>query len=242
MPTRDALRDLQERLAQRLHAVHDPALQASWLAVHAAPPDDDALPCGGRLLLPLAQAGEIFPFVQPHPVPHTRPWFLGVAHLRGGLWGAVDLAGFLADFPAGGNAPARAGLPREGVKVGVTAGANGGANGGGMAQARLVTLHASLGAGAALRIDRLVGLRGADAWCDTSDPHAEAPGACADAPAFFGPRYTDADGRTWQSLDLQALAREPRFLQPAWTPAPASSPIHDAPRTSPCPSPPSSRS
>ena len=227
MPTRDALRDLQERLAQRLHAVHDPALQASWLAVHAAPPDDDALPCGGRLLLPLAQAGEIFPFVQPHPVPHTRPWFLGVAHLRGGLWGAVDLAGFLAEGVAPrrerGVAPGREGPP------------------GAMAQARLVTLHASLGAGAALRIDRLVGLRGADAWCDASDAHD----ACADAsgaPAFFGPRYTDADGRTWQSLDLQALAREPRFLQPAWTPAPASSPIHDAPRTSPCPSPPSSSS
>ncbi len=216
MSTRDALRDLQERLAQRLHATHDPARQAGWLAVIAGPPDDDALPCGGRLLLPLAQAGEIFPFVPPHPVPHTRPWFLGVAHLRGGLWGAVDLAGFLAD----GVSPRREGPP------------------GALAQARLVTLHASLGAGAALRVDRLVGLRGADAWCDVSHACADAPGA----PAFLGPRYTDADGRAWQSLDLQALAREPRFLQPAWTPAPPSSPIHDAPRTSPCPSPPSSRS
>ena len=29
------------------------------------------------------------------PVPHTQPWFAGVANLRGGLHGVVDLAGFL---------------------------------------------------------------------------------------------------------------------------------------------------
>ena len=29
------------------------------------------------------------------PVPHSHPWFLGVANLRGHLHGVVDLAGFL---------------------------------------------------------------------------------------------------------------------------------------------------
>ena len=28
-------------------------------------------------------------------MPHTQPWFLGVANLRGGLHGVVDLAAFL---------------------------------------------------------------------------------------------------------------------------------------------------
>ena len=28
-------------------------------------------------------------------VPHTQPWFAGVANLRGGLHGVVDLALFL---------------------------------------------------------------------------------------------------------------------------------------------------
>jgi chemotaxis signal transduction protein len=59
---------------------------ASWLAVQ----------CGGQgLIFPLRTAGEIFTAAGVLPVPHTRPWFLGVANLRGGLHGVVDLGGFL---------------------------------------------------------------------------------------------------------------------------------------------------
>lgn len=86
MTDRDALRDLQSRLAQRLDAARADAPQASWLAIE----------CGGAgLLLPLAQAGEIFPLGAVAPVPHTQPWFVGVANLRGELHGVVDFAAFL---------------------------------------------------------------------------------------------------------------------------------------------------
>src|SRR3954470_24498959 len=88
MANREALRELQTRLATRMQAARAEGVQASWLAVEAA---------GTRYLFPLAQAGEIFPFASTHPVPYTRPWFLGVANLRGGLYGVVDLAAYVGN-------------------------------------------------------------------------------------------------------------------------------------------------
>ncbi len=92
------LRELQARLAQRLHEA--PAGQApAWLAAEVA---------GVRLLLPLQEAGEIVEHAQPLlPLPHARPWFEGVLNLRGHLHGVVDLAVFLGLRGAGApHAPA----------------------------------------------------------------------------------------------------------------------------------------
>lgn len=87
MSKKEALRELQSRLADRLQAARDQAPSANWLAVEA----------GGRgFLLPLAEAGEIFTGrVSCLPVPRTAPWLLGVANLRGHLHSVVDLAAFL---------------------------------------------------------------------------------------------------------------------------------------------------
>lgn len=86
MANKQALRDLQSRLAERLQAARTRPRGESWLAVE----------CGGRgLLLPLRDAGEIFALAPILPVPHSQRWFLGVANLRGHLHGVVDLAGFL---------------------------------------------------------------------------------------------------------------------------------------------------
>lgn len=86
MSKREALRELQSRLAQRLQASKDEATTATWLAVEA----------GGRgFLFPLAEAGEIFTGrLTCLQVPHTAAWFLGVANLRGHLHSVVDLAVF----------------------------------------------------------------------------------------------------------------------------------------------------
>jgi twitching motility protein PilI len=52
--------------------------------------------CSSRgFLFPLRDAGEIFALAPLVPVPHSHPWFLGVANLRGHLHGVVDLASFL---------------------------------------------------------------------------------------------------------------------------------------------------
>jgi twitching motility protein PilI len=86
MANKQALRDLQSRLAERLQAARTEPLARSWLAVE----------CSSRgFLFPLREAGEIFPMAPMVPVPHSHRWFLGVSNLRGHLNGVVDLAGFL---------------------------------------------------------------------------------------------------------------------------------------------------
>lgn len=126
MAKRDALRDLQSRLAQRLSAVRTEAPAMSWLALESA---------GVGVLVPLAGAGEIFPVGTIAPVPHTQPWFLGVANLRGGLHGVVDFAAFLGLRPTQTAA--------EGVRE----------------QARLLALNPAVGSHVALLFERLAGLR-----------------------------------------------------------------------------------
>jgi twitching motility protein PilI len=86
MANKQALRELQTRLAHRLQAARTQARGQSWLAVE----------CSGRgFLLPLREAGEIFPVAPIQAVPYSQRWFLGVANLRGHLQGVVDLAAFL---------------------------------------------------------------------------------------------------------------------------------------------------
>ncbi len=128
MGNREALRELQSRLAERLQLARTEERQTSWLAVECA---------GTGLLVPLAGAGEIFSVGTLLPVPHTQPWFLGVANLRGGLHGVVDLAAFLGLRPAG--------LLETGRE-----------------QARLLALNPALSAHSALLVDRLAGLRSAE--------------------------------------------------------------------------------
>jgi twitching motility protein PilI len=94
MANREALRDLQTRLASRLQAAKAEGLSISWLAVRAG---------GANYLLPLAQSGEIFPLSNVQVVPYSQSWFLGVVNLRGGLYGVVDLVAFID----GGAAPVR---------------------------------------------------------------------------------------------------------------------------------------
>lgn len=125
MAKREALRELQSRLADRLQAARTQANTATWLAIESG---------GQGLLLPLGEAGEIFPFGTLIPVPHTSAWFLGVANLRGGLHGVVDLAGFL-----GLKSQATTEFARE--------------------QSRLIAFNPALGINCAMLVDKLSGLR-----------------------------------------------------------------------------------
>ena len=86
MAKRQTLRELQTRLAERLQVARTQGVAASWLAVEAG---------AGKYLFPLSQSGEIFPWVGMQPVPYTQTWFVGVANLRGGLFGVVDLASYV---------------------------------------------------------------------------------------------------------------------------------------------------
>ncbi len=170
MANRQAIKDLQVRLAERLHAARTEAVVPAWLAV---------LVGQANYLLPLTQSGEIFPLAVVNPVPYTQPWFLGVANLRGGLYGVVDLGQYM------GLAGARSerALP----------------------ESWLVTLNLELELNCAVMVDGLVGLRRQDAFA-----HVEP--AKPDAPVFFGRQFLDAQGGSWQEIDLRALSQMPRFL------------------------------
>ena len=86
MSNKEALRELQVRLANRLQAARERPREAGWLAVECA---------GAGLLLPLGQAGEIQSLREVTPVPHAAPWLVGVANVRGQLNAVMDLAAFL---------------------------------------------------------------------------------------------------------------------------------------------------
>ena len=125
MPSKDALRELQLRLANRLQAARERPRESGWLAVE----------CGQvGLLLPLAQAGEIHAARQVAPVPHAKPWMVGVANLRGQLNTVIDLGSFLHLRKS-----VVAASPRSG--------------------AQLVMLNPTLRVNAAILVDRLAGLR-----------------------------------------------------------------------------------
>jgi twitching motility protein PilI len=120
MAQRISLRDYQRELAERLRNA-DSARAASKLGVQVGEQN---------WLIDLAEAGEVMPVPTITPVPLTRPWFRGVANVRGNLYSVVDFAEFLG--------------------TGVSRGGE---------QARLVLLGERFRSAAALLVDRSLGLR-----------------------------------------------------------------------------------
>jgi len=141
---------------------------------------------GHCFLLPLGQSGEIFPPIGLQPVPYAKPWFKGVLNVRGSLLGVVDLAAFVVKE---GGAVA----PPAPVVV---------AN---LAESSVVTLNELLQVNCALLVDSLVGLRGSDAFQSSAEPPTGAP-------EYYGHRFVDGDGCSWQEINLRSLAQSPRFL------------------------------
>ena len=137
MANRQALKELQMRLAERLQLAKTQGIAPSWLAVEAGEK---------KYLFPLDQSGEIFPWGGVQPVSYTQSWFLGVASLRGGLYGVVDLAGFVG----GQSSVARSELART--------------------ETRLVSLNNALEVNCVLLIDKLAGLRKQHDFIDFSVP------------------------------------------------------------------------
>lgn len=90
MARRTSLRDFQEGLASRLKAAAGSAGTEARLAFEA----------GGSLwLVRLEDTGEALPVPAIERVPLTREWFLGVANVRGLIFGVTDLSAFLGGGP-----------------------------------------------------------------------------------------------------------------------------------------------
>lgn len=144
MDKRQKLRELQTRLAEKLQAVRsgDVASAAAWLAVETG---------GKKYLFPLSQSGEIFPWTAINKVAHTQSWYLGVANIRGSLYGVADFSAFL-----------------QGEKT-VTR------NETTRSDSRFVTLSGSLDVNCALYVDRLEGLRSTESFSQSQDPQSGSP-------------------------------------------------------------------
>jgi twitching motility protein PilI len=113
-------------------------------------------------------------------VPLTKPWFLGLANVRGNLYSVVDLARFLG---------------REAI---VTHGGGG--------QSRLILFGPRAGdMNVGVVVQAVLGLRNVAELT----PVPSLP----DAPAWYGERWTDAEGGAWQEFDLARLAADPEFLR-----------------------------
>ncbi len=145
MANREALRELQTRLASRLQTAREEGVVASWLAVKAG---------GAQFIFPLAQSGEIFPLAALQPVPYAQPWFMGVTNLRGGLHGVVDLAQLVSSI---------SGMPHVAQAGKVTA------------DSRVITLNAVLEVNCALLVDSLAGLRNLASFSGSVGPDAGSP-------------------------------------------------------------------
>ena len=134
---REAIRDLQARLASRLQTARAEGLSVAWLAVRAG---------GHNYLIPLGQSGEIYPLANLQSVPYSLPWFRGVLNIRGGLFGVVDMAGFIAES---GGAQRTEPAAQE---------------------LSVITLNTALEVNCGLQVDGLLGLRGVDAFASSTAP------------------------------------------------------------------------
>ncbi len=120
MADRLSLRDYQRDLVARLREPRS-ASTASMLGLEAG---------GESWLVDLADAGEVLRVPPVSPLPLTRPWFRGLANVRGNLYSVIDFAAFL------GGAAASTGD-----------------------QSRLLLLGERFRVAAALLVDRSLGLR-----------------------------------------------------------------------------------
>lgn len=121
MSDNENLRDFQERLAERLRVAQAGRGATSKLGFIA----------GERhWLVDLDQLNEVVTVDELAELPWAQPWFVGVASVRGVLYGCTDLAAYLGIAEP---------LPKG--------------------ESRLLLAHPRFGINAALRVERALGLR-----------------------------------------------------------------------------------
>ena len=99
-----SLRDFQQDLVERIKGAADQSSSGARLGVQAG---------AANFLLHLEEAGEVLPLPQVTSVPLTKPWFLGLANIRGNLHSVIDLSLFIGGEPTPRRADARIMLVAE---------------------------------------------------------------------------------------------------------------------------------
>lgn len=177
------LRAFQQELSERLK--HKTATEVGNLRL--------ALECAdAHWLVRLGDTGEVLPVPTFVSVPMTRSWFMGIANVRGALYGVIDFAAFLTGRPS--------------MRAGVQVVGN---------SSRLVLLgsrFAEIRAG--LLVDRVLGLRNLSDFKPASERVSTVETDAGESSHRWSDReWVDGDGTRWRELDLAALTADPEFMQ-----------------------------
>lgn len=70
-----------------------------------------------RYLIPMTEVNEVITIPKLARVPLTQPWFLGLANVRGNLYGITDLGVYLGNGPVSFNLKSRILLVSPGNKI-----------------------------------------------------------------------------------------------------------------------------
>lgn len=97
MAKKGSLREFQAHLARRLAGASDQSA-AGLLGVQSG---------GDYWLLNLSDSGEIIPLAPLTSVPLTKPWFAGIANIRGNLYSVADFSAFQGKEPTPQNTSSR---------------------------------------------------------------------------------------------------------------------------------------
>lgn len=104
MAKRISLREFQQGLSERLVSARRGEGGQALLGVESGADD---LPGGSHWLIDLADSGEVSPLPQLTPAPLTKPWFAGIANIRGVLYSVVDFSAWRGGAPTPINAQSR---------------------------------------------------------------------------------------------------------------------------------------
>jgi twitching motility protein PilI len=141
MAKKISLREFQTHLAARLAGASNQTA-AGLLGIQAG---------AEYWLLNLSDSGEIVPLTPLTNVPLTKPWFAGIANIRGNLYAVADFSGFQGKDATPHNA-----------------------------SSRLLLIGTRHGSNAALLVTRMLGLRNIEALTP-EPPDADAPAWASEA-------------------------------------------------------------
>jgi len=95
MSKRLNLREFQQGLIDRLQATDTSGARVSTLGIQIA---------GKNWLVEMGDIAEVLPLPPLTLVPFAKPWFRGVANVRGNLYGVIDMAAYEHSGVASGDA------------------------------------------------------------------------------------------------------------------------------------------
>lgn len=190
MSKRLNLREFQQNLIDRLQMNELSATRVTTLGVQIA---------GRSWLVDMVDISEVLPLPRLTAVPFTKPWFLGMANVRGNLYSVVDMAA----YEHGGTAASSFATSGGSGQAASTSSGQAASTGSGQASRdannRVLLVAERYAFNTALLVDRVLGLRDAQNW-----QQSEVDGRI---------EYRDEQGASWRKLDVRGLLEQAEFLQ-----------------------------